>query len=66
MYGRTCLYIGQRLYFINKEVILLKIYRLLDLVKIKLISDGLEMIIDIKCLTDEPDLTNAIPLGIWR
>ncbi|OPX90493.1 MAG: hypothetical protein A4E52_00802 [Pelotomaculum sp. PtaB.Bin013] len=66
MYGGPCLYIGQRLLFIDKEVILLRIYRPLDLAKIQLISDGIEMIIDIKCLTDEPDLTNTIPLGIWR
>jgi hypothetical protein len=63
VYGRTCL---QRLFFINKEVILLKTYEPLDLVKIYLISDGIEMIVDIKCLTDEPDLTDTIPLGIWR
>lgn len=66
MCGTACLYSGRGLFFIDKEVILLKTYEPLQLVKIQLIADGVEMMVDIKCLTDEPDLTNTIPLGMWR
>lgn len=63
---RKCLFIGEKLFFINKEAVLLKIYNQLSLAKIQLTSDSSEMIVDIKCLQNEPDLTNSIPLGIWR
>jgi len=63
---RKCLFIGEKLFFINKEAVLLKIYNPLSLAKIQLTSDSSEMIVDIKCLQNEPDLTNSIPLGIWR
>ena len=63
---RKCLVIGGNLFFIKIEAILLKIYHPLSLAKIQLTSDSSEMIVDIKCLRDEPDLTNSIPLGIWR
>lgn len=66
MCERKCLFIGEKLFFINKEAVLLKIYNPLSLAKIQLISDSSEMIVDIKCLQNEPDLTNSIPLGIWR
>ena len=66
MWESKCLFIGEKLFFINKEAVLLKIYNPLNLAKIQLISDSSEMIVDIKCLQNKPDLTNSIPLGIWR
>ena len=66
MCERKCLFIGEKLFFINKEAVLLKIYNPLSLAKIQSTSDSSEMIVDIKCLQNEPDLTNSIPLGIWR
>ncbi|NJD02777.1 MAG: hypothetical protein FIA99_09350 [Ruminiclostridium sp.] len=66
MCEKKCLFIGNKLFFIDKEALLLKIYYPLSLAKIQLTSDDSEMIVDIKCLRNEPDLTNSIPLSIWR
>lgn len=66
MCEKNCLYIEEKLYFINKEVVMLKIYHSFKLAKIRLVADSSEMIVDIKSLRNEPDFSNSIPLGIWR
>ncbi|WP_347491237.1 hypothetical protein ABDB91_08905 [Desulfoscipio sp. XC116] len=57
---------SEKVFFIDKEVVILKIYDPLCFAKIKLIEDASEMIVDLNCLRSNPDLANSISLGIWR
>lgn len=50
-------------YLMSEKVELLKSYKDFGLAKIKF-ADGIELVVDKKALTEEPDLTNTISIGL--
>lgn len=55
---------GEKYYYINREVNVLNIYRKLNLVKIKMIDTGKEIIIDASAISLEPIYENTISINI--
>lgn len=57
--------IGEKCYYVNREVIVMGIFDCFHLVKIKDIVDEYSLCVDKCTLTREPDLTNSISLGLF-
>lgn len=57
---------GDKLYLQHREVIVLKVYEIFQLIKIHYTEESLEFFVDICALTEQPDTTNSISLGLLR
>ena len=57
--------IGEKCYYVNREVMVMGIYDCFHLVKIKDIVGEYSLCVDKCALTREPDLTNSISLGLF-
>lgn len=57
--------IGEKCYYVNREVIVLGIFDCFHLVKIKDLVGEYSLCVDKCALTQEPDLTNSISLGLF-
>lgn len=57
--------IGERCYYVNKEVIIMGTLDCFHLVKIKDLGGENSFCVDKCALTREPDLTNSISLGLF-
>lgn len=55
---------NERYYYINSEVDILNIYKDLHLVKIKIVDNGNEIIIDASAISLEPIYENTISINI--
>ena len=56
--------IGDRLYLMNRQVIVTKIYANFQLIKVRYIEDSIEFLIDGCAVTKLPDNTKTISLGM--
>lgn len=55
---------GDKLYLHHREVIVLKVYEIFQLIKIHYPEELVEFFVDICALTEQPDTTNSISLGL--
>ena len=55
--------IGDRLFLMNKEIVVTGVHKCFQLVKIRYLEDVSEFTIDISALSNMPDLSNALSLG---
>ncbi len=58
--------IGDRLYLLQKEIVVMKILKGFSLVQIRYLEDSIGFFIDICALTEKPDFTNSVSLQILR
>jgi len=56
--------IGDRLFLMNKEIVVTGVYKCFQLVKIHYLEDISEFTIDISALSNLPDLSNALSLRL--
>jgi len=54
----------QEHYFVNKKIVIIKIYESVHLVKIRFENTDICTIVDISALSDAPDFTNTISLRL--
>jgi len=57
--------IGERCYYMHKEVMVTRVWECFHLVKIKDLVDEHSLLVDKCTLTLKPNFTNSIPLTIW-
>lgn len=55
---------GDKLYLHHREVIVLKVYEIFQLIKIHYLEESVGFFVDICALTEQPDTTNSISLGL--
>lgn len=58
--------IGDKPFLMNREVIVIKVYSLFRLIKVRYAEETKEFYVDIYALTDKPDYTNSISLELFR
>lgn len=56
---------GDRLYLMNREVVVIKVYSLFGLVSVRYLEDTKEFCVDACALSNEPDYTNSISLRLF-
>lgn len=55
---------NERMFLMNKEVIILKIFKDFNLAKVKYLNSNILFSVDIHSLNKEPDMTSTISIGI--
>ena len=58
--------IGDKPFLMNREVIVIKVYSLFGLIKVRYTEEPKEFYVDICALTDKPNYTNSISLELLR
>lgn len=58
--------VGDKLFLMHKEVVVIKAYSLFRLIKVRYTGETKEFCVDGCALTDEPDYTNTISLRLPR
>jgi hypothetical protein len=58
--------IDDKLFLMHREVVVTKVYELFRLIKVRYSEETTEFYVDACSLTDEPDYTNSISLGMLR
>lgn len=58
--------IGDKPFLMNREVVVVKVYSLFRLIKVRYVEETKEFCVDVCALTDEPDYTNSISLRLLR
>ncbi|MDF3005319.1 MAG: hypothetical protein K0S22_1791 [Oscillospiraceae bacterium] len=58
--------IGEKCYFMQKEVIIIKVWDYFHLAEIKEVSSEQSLLVDVCTLTLKPDSTNSISLRLFR
>lgn len=58
--------IGDRLFLMHREVVVMKVYSLFRLVTVHYSEELKEFCVDVCALSDEPDYTNSISLRLFR
>lgn len=58
--------IGDKLYFLQREIIVKKIYENFQLLKIQFVGESDEFFVDICAVNDIPDNTSSISLRLLR
>ena len=56
--------IGDTLFLLHREVMVIKVYTLFRIVKVRYLDEMKEFWVDICALSHEPDITNSISLEI--
>jgi len=55
---------GDKLFLMNREVIVTNVHAIFRLVKIRYIEESYEFFVDASAVATEPDYTNSISIGI--
>ena len=58
--------IGDKLFLMHREVLVVKVYSLFRFVTVRYLEETKEFCVDICALSDEPDYTNSISLRLLR
>lgn len=58
--------IGDKRFLMHREVIVTKVYSLFRLIKVRYTGETMEFCVDACALTNEPDYTNSISLGLFK
>ncbi len=58
--------IGDKMYLLQREVTVTKVYLIFQLIKIYYTEDHVEFFVDISAVTKCPDTTNSISLRLLR
>ncbi|WMJ22674.1 hypothetical protein RBG61_11840 [Paludicola sp. MB14-C6] len=58
--------IGDKPFLMHREVVVIKVYSLFRLIKVRYTQETKEFCVDVCALTDEPDYTNSISLELLR
>ena len=58
--------IGDTLFLIHKEVVVIKVYALFRLVTVRYLNELKEFCVDVCALSREPDYTNSISLKLLK
>lgn len=58
--------IGDKLFLMHREVVVIKVYWMFSLAKVHYTEETKEFCIDTCALTNEPDYTNSISLTLLR
>lgn len=66
MYAQNLPKIGDKLFLMHREVVVIKVYSLFGLVKVRYTEEIEGFYVDICALTNKPDYTNSISLGLLR
>lgn len=56
--------VNEKMFFMDKEVIIVKIFRNFNLAKVKCLNSNAVFSVDIHALNKEPDMTNSISIEI--
>lgn len=56
--------VDEKVFFMNKEVVIVKIFKNFNLAKVKFLDSSTIFSVDIHALSKEPDMTNTISIGI--
>lgn len=56
--------IGEKMFYMDKEVIIVKVIQDFSLAKIKYLNSDSVFVVDIHALKREPDITKTISIGI--
>ena len=64
IYNRKLPTVNQKMCLMNKEVIILKVYKEFNLAKIKYMGGDVKFVIDVHALSIDPDFTNTISIRI--
>lgn len=56
---------GDKLYLMNREVVVTQVYPLFGLATVRYLEDTKEFCVDACALSNEPDYTNSIPLRLF-
>ncbi len=56
--------IDERMFFMNQEVIIVKIISTFNIAKVKYVNSSIIFSVDIHALNNKPDITKTISIGI--
>ena len=56
--------VNQKMFLMNKEVVILKVYSEFNLAKVNYINCDVKFVIDIHALSEYPDLANTISIRV--
>jgi hypothetical protein len=62
MFNKTLPQINERMFFMDKEIIVIKVFEIFQLAEIRFLYSSKRFAVDINALSREPDMTSSISI----
>lgn len=66
MHAQNLPKIGDKLFLMHREIVVIKVYSLFRFIKVRYTEETTEFCVDVCALNHEPDYTNSISLSLLR